>query len=176
MSNIKRYKNYFWKIINSIQSSALVTPNLRRKILQITGANISSTGVIAEHVYLGSSNLTMGKDTFINIGSFVDGSAPVILEDYVRCGPYVKILTGTHNYRDSVIRRRITDGTLAKPVLIKKGSWIGMGSIILPDVTIGEGCIIAAGAVVIRDTEPNGLYVGNPAKRIKDLSTSEDSM
>lgn len=44
----------------------------------------------------------------------------------------------------------------------------------MPGITIAEGCIIAAGAVVIRDTEQNGLYAGNPAKGVKDLPATED--
>jgi acetyltransferase-like isoleucine patch superfamily enzyme len=40
---------------------------------------------------------------------------------------------------------------------------------VAPGVNVGSGCIIAAGALVVRDCEPNGLYAGVPAKRIKDL-------
>lgn len=170
-----RFKIFTWKIINHIQASPFVPAFMRMKILALFGIETTSTALITEKVHIGSNNLKMGRDTFSNIGCFVDGCAPVILEDYVRCGPYVKILTGTHKYRDSVIRRRISDGLMAKPVTIKKGSWIGMDSIIMPGVTIGEGCIIAAGSVVICDTEANGLYAGNPAKRIKELLTTEDN-
>ena len=38
-----------------------------------------------------------------------------------------------------------------------------------PGVTIGSGCVIGAGSVVVRDCGENGLYVGNPAKRIRLL-------
>lgn len=113
----------------------------------------------------------MGANTFVNIGGFIDGSAPVTLEDHVRVGPYVRILTGTHQYRHSVIRRDPRDGTVGRPVLVKRGCWIGMGCSILPGVTVAEGCVIAAGAVIVDDTEPNGLYGGVPAKRIRDLPT-----
>ncbi|WP_081357668.1 acyltransferase [Neomoorella thermoacetica] len=56
------------------------------------------------------------------------------------------------------------------PVIIGDGCWIGTRAVILPGVKIGEGCIIAAGAVVTKDCESNGLYAGVPAKRIKNLS------
>ncbi len=39
----------------------------------------------------------------------------------------------------------------------------------MPGVTIGDGCLVATGAVVAKDLEPNGLYAGVPAKRIKDF-------
>ncbi|QYR20593.1 acyltransferase [Paenibacillus sp. sptzw28] len=60
-----------------------------------------------------------------------------------------------------------------KPIIIGDGSWIGARSIILQGVTVGEGCIIAAGSLVNKDCEPNGLYAGIPAKRIKDLPVEE---
>lgn len=165
---------YKWKIINMVQASPLVPARIRRDILRRCGMDLDDTSGIAENNYIGSNKLVMGKQTAINIGGFYDGNAPIILEDYVRCGPYVKILTGTHRYRKSSIRRRVEDGTISESVIIKKGSWIGMGAMILPGITVAEGCIIAAGAVLTKDTEPNGLYAGNPAKRIKDLSIEED--
>ena len=167
-------RGYIWRITNCIQSSSLITSSVRTKLLLAVGLKLSPTARIADSVYIGSQKLVMGKETFVNIGSFIDGCDQVIIEDYVRCGPYVKILTGTHKYRNSVIRTRIDDGVLAKPVTIKKGSWIGMGTLILPGVTIAEGCVIAAGSIVTKDTKSNGLYAGSPAKRIKELSTSED--
>ncbi|MGE9905782.1 DapH/DapD/GlmU-related protein [Streptococcus alactolyticus] len=48
------------------------------------------------------------------------------------------------------------------------GCWIGADVIILPGVTIGRGCVIVAGSVVIKDVEPNSLYVSQ--HKIKKLS------
>jgi serine acetyltransferase len=49
----------------------------------------------------------------------------------------------------------------------KKDAWIGTGAVILPDITIGEGSIIGANSVVIRDVPPHTVYAGVPAKFIK---------
>ena len=46
--------------------------------------------------------------------------------------------------------------------------WVGYGSIILSGVNIAEGCIIAAGSVVTKDTEPYSIYAGVPAKKIRN--------
>jgi maltose O-acetyltransferase len=167
-------KGWAWKIFNAIQKSPIIHPKARNLLLRIAGARINRSAWLAEGVYVGSKNLIMGKETGVNVGSFLDGSSEIYIGDYVRCGPYVKILTGTHSYRHSVIRRRIEDGTISKPVKIERGCWIGMNSIILPGVKIAEGCIIAAGSVVIKDTKPNGLYAGNPAKRVKELPITDD--
>lgn len=48
-------------------------------------------------------------------------------------------------------------------IIIGQGTWIGANTIVLPGVKIGEGCVIAAGSVVIRGCEPNILYAGNLA-------------
>jgi maltose O-acetyltransferase len=168
-------KTYLWRLINGIIQSPLFFPFIRTRMLQILGVKLHPSARIFENVFIGSRKLIMGEETVVNIGSFLDGSEQIVLEDFVRVGPYVKILTGTHKYRLSKIRRKKEDGTLSKKVIIKKGTWVGMDSIILPGVIIEEGCIIAAGSVVLKDTEPNGLYAGNPAKRIKELSTEEDN-
>jgi acetyltransferase-like isoleucine patch superfamily enzyme len=53
------------------------------------------------------------------------------------------------------------------PMHIGRNSWIGMGSVVLPGVRIGEGCVVGAGSVVTRDLEDFTIAVGNPAKVIK---------
>lgn len=56
-----------------------------------------------------------------------------------------------------------------KPVYIKKNVWIGLNTIVLKGVTIGENSIIAAGSIVTKDVKPNSIYAGNPAKLIKNF-------
>lgn len=52
---------------------------------------------------------------------------------------------------------------------MEDGCWLGGNVTVLPGVTIGRGCVIAAGAVVTKSCDPNGLYAGVPARRIRDL-------
>lgn len=58
---------------------------------------------------------------------------------------------------------------ISMPIKIGGGCWIGARAVILPGVTVGNGCIIGAGAVVAKDCEPDGMYAGVPAKRVRDL-------
>ncbi|OYU46443.1 MAG: acetyltransferase [Burkholderiales bacterium PBB4] len=158
-----------WHILSWLLSVPVLPPRLRTKIYRLFGMQVDTTARISHGVFIGSRKLTMKSHTFINFGSFLDGSDEIYLGDYVRVGPCVKILTGTHTYNNSVLRRGPGSTELTKPVILERGSWIGMGTIIMPGVSIKEGCIVGAGSVVISSTEPNGLYAGNPAKRIKDL-------
>lgn len=55
-----------------------------------------------------------------------------------------------------------------KPIVIGANAWVAGWSIVLPGVTIGEGAVVAAGAVVTKDVEPWAVVGGNPAKFIKE--------
>ncbi len=91
--------------------------------------------------------------------------------------PGVQINTASHPTR---ISERLTPDwspasgeyrwhTFARPVIIGDGYWIGADSTIIGGVTVGEGAVIAAGAVVTEDVEPNTLVGGVPAWEIKNL-------
>lgn len=66
-------------------------------------------------------------------------------------------------------RHKDLPGCIA-PVKLGKNCWLGAGSIVLPGVTVGENSIIAAGAVLTKDAEPNALYAGVPARKVKSLT------
>jgi len=51
-------------------------------------------------------------------------------------------------------------------IIIKDFACVGVGSIVFPGVTLGEGSVIGAGSVVTKDTKPWGIYLGSPAKLI----------
>jgi len=56
-----------------------------------------------------------------------------------------------------------------KPVLIKSGTWIAPGAIILAGVTLGENCVVSAGSVVASDVDPYTVVAGNPARPVRRL-------
>ncbi len=74
--------------------------------------------------------------------------------------------TTTHKMGTS--ERRAKE-VIEKSIVIGSGTWIGARATIIPGVYVGNGCVIAAGAIVSKDCEPNGLYAGVPARRIKNL-------
>jgi acetyltransferase-like isoleucine patch superfamily enzyme len=168
-----RIREYLWRILNTIQRAAIFPVTLRTLLLRFFGCHIHHTARIREGVYIGSKKLRIDENVFVNIGCFFDGSASISVGEMARLGPYVRILTGTHSYCNSVIRRGPGSVDIKKPVTIERGCWIGMGATILPGVVIKEGCVIAANATVVTSTSANGLYAGVPARRIKDLPVDE---
>lgn len=94
--------------------------------------------------------------------------------DYVSIGPETVILMGgNHTHRTDwfscfPFADRVKESYAGKgPTVIHDGVWIGLRALIMPGVTIGEGAVVAAGAVVTKNLEPYTIYGGNPAKEIR---------
>ena len=81
-------------------------------------------------------------------------------------GPYVTILTHTHKIDRTDIPMG-QQGNIVKEVVIGNDVWIGMRSIIMPGVKIGNGAVIGAGAVVTKDVPDYAIVGGVPAKVIR---------
>jgi UDP-2-acetamido-3-amino-2,3-dideoxy-glucuronate N-acetyltransferase len=82
---------------------------------------------------------------------------------------------------DRVPRATNADGRLQTsgdwtvlPTRVRRRASIGSGAVILPDLTIGEGAVVGAGAVVTRDVAPNTIVVGNPARVLRDVDSEAD--
>lgn len=114
-------------------------------------------------------NIEFGKGTRLNPHVVMYGHGGISIGKYVTLSHGVSIYsTGyiTENWHNNKI---IKEHRHSK-VIIDDYTWIGANVIILKGVYIPEGCIIAAGSVVIKSlSEPNALYAGNPAKMIKKL-------
>lgn len=82
-------------------------------------------------------------------------------------GPHCTMIAENHNFAELDIDM-IKQGVSNKGIEIKDNVWIGANVTILDGVIVESGCILAAGAVLTKSTEPNGIYAGVPAKRIKD--------
>ncbi len=72
------------------------------------------------------------------------------------------------------LRRYIPEVTFAA-VRIRRGAYIGVHSIILPGVTIGEGAVVGAGSVVTKDVPPLAVAAGNPARVLRKLDEGKES-
>lgn len=75
----------------------------------------------------------------------------------------------THDGGTLILRHLTPDLEITKPITIGDYVYIGTHAIILPGVTIGNNCIVAAGAIVTKDVPDNSVVAGVPARRIKSL-------
>jgi acetyltransferase-like isoleucine patch superfamily enzyme len=91
--------------------------------------------------------------------------ARLVIEDDVLLGPHVTLLTANHGIR--AVDRPIRDQPqVEREIRIARGAWIGAQAVVLPGVTVGEGAVVAAGAVVNRDVRPFEIVGGVPARTI----------
>jgi maltose O-acetyltransferase len=118
-------------------------------------------------VWLNGDRIELGDRVGFNYGCFVNGFGGLVIGDDCRFGPYVMIHTANHELDDPVQPLWSLGWRDDGPLEIGPNSWIGMGSCVLPGVTIGEGCVVGAGSVVTRDLPDFTVAVGNPATVIR---------
>jgi len=122
------------------------------------------------------------KDAFfkcegeVNIGvdTYIDYSGGVKLGKKIAISEGVKIFTHNHGIHDGFKNWKRNPIKFSK-LVVEDYAWIGAGAIVLPSVElIAEGSIVAAGAILTKNTEPYGVYAGNPAKKITTRRIHEE--
>ena len=125
-----------------------------------------------------SGNITIGNYVHVNpYTGIYAGKAGVTLDDFANLASRITIYAVSDDYSGAfmtspLLPEEVTNIKQA-PVHVNKHVIIGTCSAILPGVTIGEGAVIGAGAVVTRDVPAYSVAVGAPAKVIKDFSKKE---
>ena len=108
--------------------------------------------------------IEIGDNSGIGLSCRVAG--PLTMGNDVMMAPGVMIFTQNHETEDLSIPMRLQTAP-KKKVTIGNDVWIGANALIMPGVNIGDGVIVAAGAIVTRDVEPYAVVGGNPARVIK---------
>ena len=133
-----------------------------KKIFYYIYAKVDYAG-FAKHI-----GVNIGKNCHIYGDTFhMFGSEPwaISLGDNVHITAGVLFIT--HDGGTLVCRHLIPDLEITAPIVVGNNVYIGTRSIIMPGVTIGNNCIIAAGSVVTKDVPDNSVWGGVPAKHIK---------
>lgn len=134
---------------------------------------------VDETVYFGGKSFISSDvkiDKFVYIGPSCKIYPRVTIKSFSIFANNVSIIGGDHRYDVVGLPVGLTGRAEIKPTVIGRDCWLGAHSIINCGVNIADGCIIAAGAVVTKDTEPYGIYGGVPAKRIKNRFDSIEDM
>ena len=109
-------------------------------------------------------NIHLGKNVFINAGCKFQDQGGIFIGDNVLIGHNVVMATLNHN--EDVKKR---GNLIPAPINIGNDVWIGSNATILSGVSVGDGAIIAAGAVVTKDVKAKTIVGGVPAKYIRDI-------
>lgn len=106
------------------------------------------------------SKITIGKGSAINRKCCLDGRGGIKIGDNVSISPEVHLITADHYINDPYFSYK------SASIEVSNYVWIGTRAIILPGIIIGEGSVVAAGAVVTKNIPPFEIWGGVPAKKI----------
>jgi acetyltransferase-like isoleucine patch superfamily enzyme len=164
LSEIKGFYNYkgivgtlrlYSRIFASwvLQSLACLSPSPGLTVLlqRMRGVNIG------KHVFIGS---------YVNIDDIYPGM--ITIGDFVSIGMRTMIFAHSNPTCSLELKTKYYPRKV-KPVVIKRGTWIAPGCIILAGITIGENSVIGAGSVVTKDVPPYHVVAGSPAIIMKRL-------
>jgi acetyltransferase-like isoleucine patch superfamily enzyme len=110
------------------------------------------------------ARLEMGEYVFVGAGTEFDVAVSVVIGGHTLIAPGVFITDHEHNHARG--RRLDEQGWRSAPVVIGADVWLGARAVVLPGVTIGEGAIVGAGAVVTKDVPPYAIVAGVPARQM----------
>ena len=157
-----------WRILNA--TIFIVLPKrFRLMLLRLFGAKIGCGAIVYRSVRIYAPwNLSIGS------GGVIGPCVEIYNKAFVRVGQRAVIsqrafcCTASHDVSSPVM------SLVAKPIAIGDYAWIASRALILPGVTIGEGSVVGAGAVVSNNVEPWTVVGGNPAKFIKKRVLKDD--
>ncbi len=150
-------KWYLFKIAKNWVCLNVISYRLRPILWKMTGVKITG-------------KIKIGYDVYYDIGH----TANIIIEDGVWIASRTLLLCHKRDLRNYYVGDDYNKQPHVKSnIVLKKGCCVGMASVIMPGVTIGEGAIVGAGSIVTKDVPAWTIVTGNPAKVVKELKTRE---
>jgi putative colanic acid biosynthesis acetyltransferase WcaF len=131
-------------------------------LLKSYGAEVDPTCIIRRTATIECPwNLTMGRNSCLGDGAIVYCLGKVKIGNRVSISQYVHICAGTHDYNQREMP------LLRPPIVIEDDVWLAADSFVGPNVTIGEGAVLGARSVAMKNLDPWTIYSGNPAVIIR---------
>jgi acetyltransferase-like isoleucine patch superfamily enzyme len=141
--------------------------HLRASFWRLFTKKMGKNAVIMSHCTLGSPHgITIGDNFFCNRYSNLGGGGGLIIGNDVQIGCNVNVMSVKHNYDHPTIPIN-QQGFTPIPTIIEDNVWLGANVVVMPGVTIHQGAIIGANAVVTKDAPPHTILGGIPARPIK---------
>ena len=161
-----RWKRRLWVLVSSVffQNPFPKAARFRAALLRAFGARVGKGVLFGSNVYISYPwRLTVGDHVWIGDDVGIRSLAQVTIESNVCVARRCYLSTGSHDFRREDFKLKVA------PILIRQGSWIAIGSLVVAGVTIGEGAVVSAGSVVLRDVPANCLVRGNPAQIVCEI-------
>lgn len=154
-----------WYFVNAlfVRSSLFPFMGWKRMWLRAFGAKIGKGLVIKNEVRIKSPwFLEIGDNVWLGEKVWIDNLDRVKIGNNVCISQGALLLTGNHDYCKPDFPYRNA------PVTIENGAWVGAKSTVCPGVVVRQNAILTVKSVATKDLEPNGIYQGNPAVKIRE--------
>ena len=157
------------KLTEELNNSYHTPEEIRKIFSKLTGKPMNDTLDIFPPFYTDcGKNIKIGNHVFFNSGCKFQDQGGITIDDGALLGHNVVLATLNH----CMIPEQRANLEPA-PIHIGKNVWIGANAMVLPGVTIGDGAVVAAGAIVTKDVPANSIVGGIPAKKIKNVPEHE---
>ena len=164
-------KQVLWFFVNALLVRASWNPFMGIKIwlLRVFGAKIGHGLIIKNNVIIKFPwKLTVGDNVWLGENCWIDNLDNVLIGNNVCISQGALLITGNHDYRKSDFPYRNA------PIIIEDGAWVGAKVVVAPGVRVSSYSILTLGTIITKDTEPWGIYQGNPGVKIKERHIEND--
>lgn len=166
-----RIRRALWKLAWFLLA-AWTPPFLHRwriAVLRLFGASVSWRAYVYRDVDVWAPwHLTLGDFATLASGVVCYNIAPITV------GPRAVISQGAHLYTGTHDHEHPDFPLVARPISVGTRVWICADTFVGPGVNVGDGAVLGAGAVALRDLEPWTVYAGNPAVAVKPREPIKD--
>lgn len=163
---LQRRRRDCWIQLDSFNSARAEDDATRaRVLLRLMGFLGKGAVVMPRFQCSYGSNISIGREAFVNANAFFMDDALITIDEHVRVGPGAQLMTALHPVDEH--RRRRDGWERAAPITIGENVWLGAAVTIGPGVTIGRNSVVGAGSVVLDDIPDHVVAVGSPAKVIR---------
>lgn len=160
-----KMKIALWYFVNALFVRASWNPFMGGKILllRMFGAKIGKGLVIKNNVIIKFPwKLTVADNVWLGENCWIDNLDYITIGNNVCISQGALLITGNHDYTKTDFPYRNA------PIVIEDGAWIGAKAVVAPGVNIRSHSILTLGTIMTKDTEPYGIYQGNPGVKIKE--------
>lgn len=176
-------RTLFWMLGLNVGKGTKVSPRTLRG-LRAGDVKVGSGSILGCRISIDrmSASVEIGDRCYVGASHLVAATSITLEDDVIVSWGVTIVDHDSHaqswRHRSSDVadwarRRKNWSQIASEPVLLKKRCWVGFNATILKGVTVGEGAIVGACAVVTRDVPPNTVVVGNPARVVKELERND---
>lgn len=171
----RAFLNYLVEFYMMLTPHDPFSNRMKRALLLWRGTHVGKNPKIWRDVWIDEyRQLVIGDNVSIGKSVMLLAIGGISIGDNVMIGHGAQIISAGHRIPEGDSPMRFS-GLEAAPIHIESNSWIGAGAIILPGVRIGQGAVVAAGAVVSRDVEALTIVGGVPAKLLRMRQLDSES-